>query len=359
MKRGIAHLPLHGGKAPRWLMERMIRLAREILIIMVSEYGSREVLRRLSDPFWFQSFGCLLGFDWHSSGVTTTVTGAVKSALSGLETELNLFAAGGKGGRSRKTPDEIAGFGDHLTIDPNDLIYLSRLSAKIDNTAVMDGYQLYLHTFFFTSEGDWAVVQQGMNEEARMARRYHWLGETVSSLTSDPQAAICCDRSEGLITNLVDGRARSARDTTVEIAHESPESIFSKLDEIKRLALPRHHEVFINDIHPDRIYKTLLSTYEQKPGDFESLLLTAGMGPKTLRALSLIAEVIFGAESSFSDPARFSFAHGGKDGHPYPVDRENYDCSIDILRKTAQAANINRTEKIVALKRLDSFYREI
>ncbi len=362
MKRGTATLPLHGGRAPRWLMDRMIRLAREIIIIIVSDFGSKEVLRRMSDPFWFQSFGCLLGFDWHSSGVTTTVTAAVKGGISGLERELDLYVAGGKGARSRRTPDEIESRGADISVDPDDLVYLSRFSAKVDNNAVMDGYQIYLHNFLFTGDGGWAVVQQGMNEGNRTARRYHWLGEAVNDMVSDPQAAICCDRREGIIANLTDGRAKNAREVAANLAKERPETIVRELEKIKGKAkdndftLPRRHAVTADDIDPKRLYKIFLSTYERRPKDFEALLISRGVGPKALRALTLIAEVIYGAEASFTDPARFSFAHGGKDGHPYPVDRENYDRSIEALRRAAKSAKVGRTEKVDALKRLDSFY---
>ncbi len=363
MKRGTAVLPLHGGKAPKWLMDRMTRLAREIIIIIVSDFGSKEVLRKLSDPFWFQSFGCLLGFDWHSSGVTTTVTAAVKRGISGLEKDLDLFAAGGKGARSRKTPDEILNRGDDISANPDDLVYLSRFSAKVDNNAVMDGYQIYLHNFLFTKDGSWAVIQQGMNENKRTARRYHWLGEAVDDMVSNPQADICCDKKGDIITNLSDSRASKARELAAKIANERPETIVKELEKIKQspknvdFTLPRRHEVTADDINPKRLYKIFLYTYEKRPKDFEALLTSKGVGPKTLRALTLIAEVIYGTNASFTDPARFSFAHGGKDGHPYPVDRENYDNSIDTLRKAAQAAKVGRTEKVDALKRLDRFYR--
>jgi hypothetical protein len=359
MKRGSATLPLHGGKAPAWLMNRMKRLVREIIVIIVSDFGSTEVLRRLSDPFWFQSLGCLLGFDWHSSGVTTTTAAAIKEGIRGFEDELNLFAAGGKGGRSRNTPNEIREREEHLMVDPEHLVYLSRISAKVDNNAVMDGYQIYLHHFFFTRAGEWAVVQQGMNETHRMARRYHWLGESITDITVEPQAAICCDHREGIITNLTDGNAKEARKLTAALSGERPEKLVRELKHIKELRLPRHHEVTAKDINPNRLSKIFLSTYERKPKDFETLLTREGVGPKTLRALALIAEVIYGTPASFSDPARFSFAHGGKDGHPYPVDRENYDTSIDTLRRAAQAARVGRSEKRDALKRLDQFYRRV
>ncbi|MBN2223544.1 MAG: DUF763 domain-containing protein [Deltaproteobacteria bacterium] len=357
MRRGTATLPLHGGKAPAWLMSRMIKLAREIVVIIVSDFGAAEVLNRLSDPFWFQSFGCLLGFDWHSSGVTTTVCAAVKQGISGIEADLGLFAAGGKGARSRRTPDEIAARGAELSVDPARLVYLSRLTAKVDNNALQDGYQLYIHNFFFTPDGRWAVVQQGMNGSTATARRYHWLSDTITDMTVDPHTAVCDNRRLGTVMNLTDHDADRARTLVTELSHRRPERTRADIEKIKTLALPSRHEVTAADIDPGRIEKILLSTYERCPTDFEELLSLSGVGPKTIRALALIGEVIYGAPASFSDPARFSFAHGGKDGHPYPVDRENYDRSIDTLRHAASSARIGIIEKREAIKRLDAFYR--
>jgi hypothetical protein len=337
-------------------MQRMIKLAREIVVIMVGEYGSEEVLRRLSNPFWFQSLGCVLGFDWHSSGVTTTVSAAIKQGIAGMEDDLNLFAAGGKGGKSRNTPSEILAVGDRIDPDPESLVYLSRLSAKVDNNAVMDGYQIYLHHFFFTKEGRWAVVQQGMNDVDGTARRYHWLGDDVDDMIVEPHAAICCDFREETVTNLTDARSDEARSIVADLSRERPDALVKDLTKITSMTLPRRHHIIAVDMNPDRLYKIMLKTYERQPDDFETLLASEGVGPKTIRALTLIAEVIHGKNASFADPARFSYAHGGKDGHPYPVDRENYDTSIDILRRTTQATRIERTEKINALKRLDRFY---
>jgi uncharacterized protein len=357
VRRATATLPLHGGKAPAWLMRRMVGLAREIVILIVSDFGAPEVLRRLSDPFWFQSFGCLLGFDWHSSGVTTTVCAAVKGGIAGIETELGLFAAGGKGAHSRRTPDEIAARGEDISVDPAGLVYCSRLTAKVDNNAIQDGYQLYIHNFFFTPDGRWAVVQQGMNDSTATARRYHWLSDTVTDMTVEPHAAVCDNRRLGLVMNLTDAGADRSRDLVTELSREHPDRMLARIREVNRLTLPRRHEVTADDIDPGRIGKILLSTYERRPADFEELLSLPGVGPKTIRALALVAEVIHGAPASFTDPARFSFAHGGKDGHPYPVDRENYDRSIDTLRRAAQSARIGITEKKEALRRLDLFYR--
>jgi hypothetical protein len=357
MRRATATLPLHGGKAPAWLMRRMVNLAREIIVVIVSDFGAPEALRRLSDPFWFQSFGCLLGFDWHSSGVTTTVCAAVKQGIAGMEAELGLFAAGGKGAHSRRTPDEITARGADIAVDPAGLVYLSRLTAKVDNNAVQDGYQLYIHNFFFTPDGRWAVVQQGMDGATATARRYHWLSDSLTDMTVSPHAAVCDDRRLGQIMNLTDPGADRARELVAELSRERPDWILEQAREVNRLTLPRRHEVTADDIDPRRIEKILLSTYERRPAGFEELLALPGVGPKTIRALALIGEVIYGAPASFSDPARFSFAHGGKDGYPYPVDRENYDRSIDTLRRVAGSARIGLTEKKDALRRLDQFYR--
>lgn len=349
---GIAHLPLHGGKAPAWLFSRMTKLAREITIAIVSDFGPAEMLNRLSDPYWFQALGCVLGFDWHSSGVTTTVCGALKEGIKGMEPELGLFIAGGKGGTSRKTPSEIDAVGHLISIDAANLIYASRMAAKVDNNAVQDGYQLYHHVFCFTKDGAWAVVQQGMNEKNLYARRYHWLGEKVSDFVCEPHAAICSQASAGAL-NLVASESEAARNTIAGIAREEkPDKLVDQLKKMQGLELPRRHEIVLADIHPDRLYKIFIQTYERQPQNFEGLLGMEGVGAKTLRALSLIAEVIYGVPASFRDPARFSFAHGGKDGIPYPVDRKTYDKSIEILHNALEKARIEDGEKLAAFKRL-------
>ena len=351
MRTGIANLPLHGGKAPRWLFDRMKLLAREIVIIIVRDSGPQEFLRRISDPYWFQALGCVLGFDWHSSGVTTTVCGAIKEGIKGLEGELGLFVAGGKGGRSRKTPSEIETVGDHLSIDPSQLIYASRMSAKVDTSALQDGYQLYHHAFFFTKEGQWGVVQQGMNEVNRYARRYHWLGEGVSDFVCEPHSAVCCD-TKGTALNLVATKSEESRTVTAQLACEKPETLMKELTKLKTLDLPRRHATSVSDIHPDRLHKIFISTYERSPHDFATLLGMKGVGPKTVRALSLIAELLYGTVPSHDDPVRYSFAHGGKDGYPYPVDRETYDGSIEYLNKVVNQTKVGFSEKSRALKRL-------
>jgi len=353
MRTGTAQLPLHYGKTPRWLFDRMKLLARQIAIVIVDEFGTEEMLRKLSDPFWFQAFGCVLGFDWHSSGVTTTTCAALKEGIRGLEHELGLYVAGGKGSTSRRTPQEIEAHGADLAVDPGELIYASRMAAKVDNTALQDGYQIYHHTFVFDREGRWCVVQQGMNEATRYARRYHWLSEGVRDFVCEPHAAICCN-AQGKPLNMVAQESEEARRVSTLLSQEKPWRLVGELKKLKNLELPAHHQVLIQDIHPDRLARIFLRTYEQQPEDFEQLLGMSGVGPKTIRALSLIADLVYGAGVSFRDPVRYSFAHGGKDGHPYPVDRQGYDRSIQILEKAIKQAKLGNREKLDAFKRLAS-----
>jgi hypothetical protein len=351
-RTGIANLPLHYGKVPPWLFGRMSQLAREITIVTVTESGTGEMLRRLSDPYWFQAFGCVLGYDWHSSGVTTTVCGALKEGMRGLERELGLFVAGGKGRTSRKTPAEIENTGHLLKVNPSSLVYASRMSAKVDNSALQDGYQLYHHCFFFTTDGSWAVVQQGMNEANRYARRYHWLGEKVSDFVCEPEAAIC-SQAKGETLNLVASESARARDVITQVAaEEKPDRIVGQLNRLKTLNLPQRAYISLEDIHPDRLGKIFLTAYEHKPKNFESLLALEGMGPKTLRALSLISELVYDTPASLRDPASYSFAHGGKDGYPYPVDRNTYDSSIQFLTQALEKGRIGDKDKLEAFKRL-------
>ena len=330
----------------------MVKLSRAITLALVEEHSPQEMLRRLSDPYWFQALGCVMGFDWHSSGVTTTVCGALKEGLRGMEKESGLFVAGGKGRTSRKTPGEIETAAEKVGRDLSDLVYASRMTAKVDTSALQDGYQLYHHTFFFTHQGAWAVVQQGMNGTTRYARRYHWLGERVSDMVCEPHAAII-SQGNGDVLNLVAADSSSARETVARIAaEERPESIIQDLDRLKTVDLPRHHHVALESIHPSRIYKALLSTYERKPTTFEGLLALEGVGPKTVRALSLVAELVYGVPSSTAEPELYSFAHGGKDGHPYPVDRKTYDETVEFLSNALKRAKIGDRERLQALKRL-------
>lgn len=353
MKTGVAHLPLHTGRAPAWLFQRMKELGREIILVLLADYGAPEVLRRLSDPYWFQALGCVLGFDWHSSGLTTTVCGALKEGLNPIAKETGLVLAGGKGASSRKTPREIEAASLALQRDPSPLIYASRMAAKVDNTALQDGYQLYHHLFLFTRDGRWAVIQQGMNPDHRYARRYHWLGEHVRDFVCEPESAICCDRRETEVLNLIAAESEPARLASTALSCEPPDRLFEEIEKLATLSLPARHAVAVADLNPKRLRSVLLKTYEASSESFEALLGLPGVGPKTLRALALLSELIHGAPPSFRDPARYSFAHGGKDGHPYPVSREVYDTSIQFLRSALKAAKIDHTEKLRAFRRLD------
>ena len=362
MRTGTVNLPLHGGKAPRWLFDHMKNLSGEILSFLVSEYGPDEVLDRLSDPFWFQAFGCVLGFDWHSSGVTTTVCGAVKEAVRGREDDFGIFVAGGKGGTSRKTPSEIEAAGERMGIDFSHLVYNSKIVAKVDSTALQDDYQLYHHCFLFTRKGGkWSVIQQGMNGFNRMARRYHWSSSEIEDFVCEPHKAICCD-SKGSIMNLVAADSTGARDTITGISHQKPRLLLNDLKKIRKYQetkynMPRRHTINLSDVEMRRLEKIFISTYEEKPKDFEKLISLKGIGPKTVRSLALISELIYGEKYSIKDPVRFSFAHGGKDGIPYPVDRETYTASVDILHRALIESRIGRTDKVRAIKRLSHFYR--
>jgi hypothetical protein len=357
MRTGVAGLPLHTGRAPAWLFGRMVRLARAILAHLVAERGPEEVLRRLSDPFWFQAFGCVLGFDWHSSGVTTTVCGALKEAVRGRQSDFGLYVAGGKGATSRKTPAEILAACEALSLEPGPLIGASKLAAKVDNTAVQDGHQLYHHCFVFTPGGNWCVVQQGMSDATRTARRYHWLSEGLASFVDEPHAAVCCDiRGAGL--NMVAAESAAARAAVTALAAQPPHELISLFERVPSLFMPARHPVALADVEPGRLHKVLLATYARPPEDFAGLLGTAGLGPKSLRALALTAEVIYGTRASTRDPARFAFAHGGKDGTPYPVDRAAYEVTIDVLDRALCRARIDRSERISALKRLAGFARQ-
>jgi hypothetical protein len=352
LRTGIANLPLHYGKTPRWLFERMVKLGREITLAIAIEFGPDEMLRRIADPFWFQALGCVLGFDWHSSGVTTTLCAALKEALRGMERDIGLFIAGGKGRTSRQTPMEIYRFEPLTLADPARLVYASRMAAKVDNAALQDSYQLYHHAFFFTVSGSWAVVQQGMNEDTHYARRYHWLGERVNDFTCEPHSGICSE-SVGRALNLVAEESAPARTTIAQlVSEEKPERLLAELKKLKTLSLPPRHHLTADDIHPEYLGKGLVLAYERQPKDFEHLLRLEGVGPRTIRALSLISEIVYGIAPSFRDPARYSFAHGGKDGHPFPVDRNTYDRSIAVLSDAVRRAKIDNREKMEALKRL-------
>lgn len=357
MRRSSAELPLHSGSAPRWLFTRMVNLAREICRLMVEFYGPCFLLERLSNPFWFQAFGSLLGFDWHSSGVTTTVCGALKCALSTTENDLGVFVAGGKGAASRRTPQQIsahsesAGFSEGFA---ERLIRISRLVAKVDSAAVQDGFQIYHHTFFFLADGTWCVVQQGMDVLRKVARRYHWHSGSAGDFLSDPHTAICCDlRKEGVL-NLAAKESSSCRNSIVELAID-PKAVLAVVERGEDLFMPRRHYITPADFNSKRLANSLAVLKDVAPRGFCEILLTRGVGARTLRALSLAAEVIFGTPPSFRDPARFAFAHGGKDGTPFPVDRNTYDETIEILATLTTRAKLPHSEKENAIKRLRQF----
>jgi len=352
-RTGYADLPLHSGRAPRWLFERMERLAPAIVEAVVLDRGPAAFLERLSDPYWFQAFGCVLGFDWHSSGVTTTVCGALKSGLAGREADVGIWVAGGKGKTSLKTPGELEAIGAKLSLDGSALAYNSRMSAKVDSAAVQDGFGIYHHSFFVAKTGEWAVVQQGMRELDGAARRYHWLGSRVSDLVCEPHAAVASDARGQPTLNLVAAESAAARAASTSFAREEPAKVNRELARIITLELPGRHWVDIRrDLNPAHVHKVLLATYERAPQSYEQLLATPGVGPAAVRALALISEVVFGAPASTRDPARFSFAHGGKDGHPFPVDRSTYDHSIAWLREAVARARIGAGERVQALERL-------
>ncbi|MDQ4143950.1 MAG: DUF763 domain-containing protein [Actinomycetota bacterium] len=349
MRSGRADLPLHGGRAPAWLFERMVPLARAISLAIIENEGPHALLTRLSDPFWFQAFGCVLGFDWHSSGLTTTACGALKEGLRGLESDAGLSVAGGKGKASRRTPVEIERYCERVGLDATPLVAASRMSAKVDSSAVQDGYQVYHHTFVCSEDGSWAVVQQGMNEAAGMARRYHW--HDAPRFDSDPHSAVAGDPADDVL-NLVAGEAEDNRATSAALAREEPGKLVRELERMKTLSMPRRHEVRLEDLDPTRIERVLLKAYEAQPEDFTHLLAVPGVGAKGLRALALVAEVAYGSPASIKDPASFSWAHGGKDGTPFPVDRPTYDSTIASLEATLAEARAGRSEKKAALQRL-------
>lgn len=355
MKRsGTADLPLHYGYVPKWLAERMSRLGLAITEAIITEYGTAEVLRRLSDPFWFQSLGAVMGMDWHSSGITTLVMGALKAAINPHYQQLGIYICGGKGQKSRNTPDELLKFGERTGLDGIELVRCSKLSAKVDNTALQDGFQLYTHSFVVDTKGLWTVVQQGMRNGSSTARRYHWHSEGVQSFVEDPHTAIC-GQNQGQILNLAAKAAQPSRSAMLAMTTENPERI---LKEAKRLVMPAHHEVRAKDVDLKRLGAMLWLTQEKQPADFEELLLLEGMGPRTLQSMALVSEVIYGTPSRFTDPARFSFAHGGKDGHPFPVPVHVYDETIKVLSKAVYQAKIGETDKIQAIQQLSDLSRK-
>lgn len=431
MRTGITNLPLHGGRAPKWLFNKMRILAREILLIIREDYSTTEILRRLSDPYWFQSLGCVLGYDWHSSGLTTVTCAAIKSGLKGIESDIGLFCTGGKGRTSRKTPLEIARAIDsnNLSLNAERLQYASKICAKVDSALIQDDYQLYHHSFFFDINGKWTVIQQGLpsnNSESEQlknlqnphstqlqiqftsplhyglsgatkdntyqrssfgtelrqsnstrnarktsndlkspklqsnsqtkqyARRYHWMSENQDSFTNSPNNKIISPVIKSSVLNLTSHNSSGSRNAIVELINEKPWEIVSEYQKIISLHLPKREWISKHDILPRNLKKILLSTYENPPQSFEELTMQNGVGAKSLRALNLISEITHGTRADWQDPAKYSFAHGGKDGYPYPVDKENYDQSIRILKKAITRLKLNRADKN---RRIDSLMK--
>jgi hypothetical protein len=356
MKRScVADLPLHGGRVPQWLATRMTTLGTAISESVVHHYGTSALLSRLSDPFWFQAMGSVMGMDWHSSGITTSVLGALKRGLNPRAHELGVYICGGRGKHSRNTPAELRSIADKTGLDGEALVRTSRLAARVDNNAIADGFQIYLHGFILTNSGEWAIVQQGMNEGSRLARRYHWHSATVKDFTCEPHTGIVGE-NEGLIRNLVDERARPAQDALLDIANDTPQRT---LTEVMKMKMPVHHDVRAKDVDLTRLGAVLAVSHDRKLRDFASLLLLENVGPRTLQTLAMVAEVIHGTPTRFSDPARFSFALGGKDRHPFPVPLKTYDETIDVLRRSLDAAKVGDTDKVDGMKRLDKFVRAV
>ena len=350
MKRsGHADLPLHGGRVPSWLADRMTLLGTALVEAVVLHYGRGEFLSRISDPHWFQAFGAVMGMDWHSSGITTSVLGSLKRGLNPRAHELGIWVCGGRGRHSRRTPDELSVIADRTGLAGEALIRSSKLTAKIDNNAVGDGFQLYLHNFLLTAEGDWAVVQQGMNDSTGYARRYHWHSASVRDFVSDPHAAVVGE-PQGDILNLVDTRAEPARAAMLAISRDDPG---------RTLTLARKHEVTARDVDLKRLGAVLATAYDRQFHSFAEMLLTEQLGPRTLQSLAQIAEVVHGTPAQFSDPARFSFALGGKDRHPFPVPLKTYDETITVLRRAVDAAKLGDTDKIEGIRRLERFVRAV
>lgn len=372
-RRGVANLPLHGGHAPKWLFNRMVKLTRAITEVLLYEYNSNEFLSRISDPYWFQALSCVIGFDWHSSGTTTTTCGAMKMAIN--PEEHGIMVAGGKGRASRKTPADIQKAGDIFSLSTakiEDLIYSSKLSAKIDNSCIQDGYQLYHHSFLLNEKGDWAIIQQGMNEESRYARRYHWLSQDVTQFVEEPHQGICCDKVEAESLDMTASQSRDSRQISVDILCDNPEHLKkyfkdktplasesqTRLDKyVEEFRMPRHHPVLDMDLS-NREFEVLKRAWELQPSSYEEMISLEGMGPKKIRALALISDLVYGSEPSWKDPMKYSFTHGGKDGYPYPVDREVYDHSIRTLKEALEEAKLEKKDKYHAIKRLEGLISE-
>lgn len=358
MPQNTADLPLHSGRAPRWLFERMVKLSKVIIDFIFTEFSPTELFKRLTDPFWFQSLGCVLGFDWHSSGLTTTTCGALKMALNDMGDASGVFAAGGKGNASRKIPSEITSTALRKGFLPDDFIYASRMAAKVDSAGLQDGYQVYHQLFLYIpSQSEWVAIDQGMNPEMGWARRYHWSRATLPSFILDPHAAI--EGRRGLdVLNMVSSKSSDAQKRSVEVA-STPLLFRKEYEKIQSLRLPERHMINLSDLDSKRISRVFLSTFEKPPRDFEHLLSMPGVGPASVRALALVSQIIFGDEPSYEDPVSFSFAHGGKDGVPFPVNREVYDHTISYFADALKKSKLGANEETSALRRLSRWLEEV
>jgi hypothetical protein len=361
-RSGIADLPLHGGRVPEWLAQRMTKLGTAVTEAIIYDYGTSAFLSRLSDPFWFQALGAVMGMDWHSSGITTSVMGALKRGLAPTADELGIYICGGRGRFSRNTPSELRSIAYRRGFDGEALVRTSRLTARIDNNAIADGFQIYLHSFVVTSGGEWAVVQQGLNDQSGMARRYHWHSASVKDFVAQPHTGIVGE-NQGVIMNLVDEAARPAQNAMLDLTREPHQKSMSA---VRHLRMPAHHDVRATDVDLKRLGAVLALAYQRDLHDFAELLLMEKLGPRTLQSLALVAEVVHGTPSRFKDPARFSLAHGGKDGHPFPVPLKTYDESLNFLRSALDHAKAGGhdgvkfgKEKLEALRRLNRFARVV
>jgi hypothetical protein len=373
-RSGSADLPLHNGRVPPWLAGRMALLGAIISEAIVHHYGREELLKRLAHPFWFQSFGAVMGMDWHSSGITTSVIGALKRGLAPLEGELGIHVCGGRGQQSRRTPDELTALADRIGFDGASLVRASRLVAKIDSSAVQDGFDLYLHGFVVTDDAKWTVIQQGMNGDRRQARRYHWLSEGLENFVDAPHSAID-GTNQGEIVNLTDRMAAPSRSAQLDlIADLGPDKVVHEYallsgeegheeDEaqpaLPYLFMPAHHDVRAGNVFLRRLHGTLAAAAERAPVDFPELLLTPGVGARTVEALAMVAEVLHGTPCRFADPARFSLAHGGKDRHPFPVPLKVYDETIRVLRSAVDKAKLGQDDRLTAIRALDMQARSL
>ena len=354
-RSGIADLPLHGGSVPRWLADRMTLLGTAIAENIVHHYGVSALLSRLADPFWFQALGSVMGMDWHSSGITTSVLGALKRGLNPRSRELGIYVCGGRGRHSRQTPAELLQYAEGIGLNGDSLVRSSRLAARVDNNAIADGFQLYLHGFVVAASGEWTIVQQGMNGASGMARRYHWHSATVKDFVQEPHTGIVGEH-QGTIMNLVAAAAAPAHQSLLKVVQTRPEAT---LTDIRKLTMPIHHDVRASNVDLKRLGAVLAVAYQREFHDFASLLLLEKLGPRTLQSLALVAEVVHGTPTRFSDPARFSFALGGKDGHPFPVPLKTYDETIHLLRRSLEAAKVGNTDRTDGLRRLDRFVQAV